>query len=75
MSAFKFDLGELVRIRVSGERGHVIGRAEYLYVENQYCLEYKAADGRAVVDWWNEASLEAVTDRPAPSDRDLDNAN
>lgn len=52
----KFELGEQVEL-FSGETGQVIGRAEYSYAENLYQIRYKAADGRAVENWWHEFAL------------------
>lgn len=60
MAEFKFDLKEKVEITASGETGLVIGRADYTDSHNQYQIRYKAADGRAVENWWAEAALEAV---------------
>lgn len=54
---FKFALDEAVVIAVSGETGKVIGRAEYLTSCPMYFVHYKAADGRAVIDWWAESTL------------------
>lgn len=52
---FKF-LAEVV-ITVSGERGTVIGRAEYVSMDDQYLVRYCSADGRAVEAWWPESAL------------------
>jgi hypothetical protein len=49
---FKFELGEPVMIDVSGERGIVIGRAEYEASVPQYLILLKAADGQAKTAWW-----------------------
>lgn len=46
-----------VSLDMSGERGIVIARAEYLHGENQYLVRYLAADGRQVESWWNESAL------------------
>lgn len=53
----KFELKQTVTIAASGERGEVIGRAEYVTSEPQYLLRYKCADGRAVESWWAESAL------------------
>ena len=60
MSEYKFNLKQQVKISASGESGEIIGRAEYTTGENMYLLRYKAADGRAVKDWWAESAIEAV---------------
>lgn len=56
--AFKFNLGATVAVAASGEKGEVIGRAEYSYAEPSYLVRYKAADGRAVENWWGENALQ-----------------
>lgn len=58
---FKFDLKQQAAITVSGERGVITGRAEYVSGDNMYQLEYKAADGRAVENWFREPQLEQVS--------------
>lgn len=60
---FKFELGEPVRIDVSGEPGTVIGRAEYEATAPQYFILLKAADGQAKTSWW-EADF--LTSRRVP---------
>lgn len=57
--SFKFKLGDVVRIRTSGESGEVIGRAEFSTAINNYYLRYQSADGRAIEAWWTEDALEA----------------
>jgi hypothetical protein len=56
----KFNLGDHVMISESGEKGSIIGRAEYQHSEASYLIRYKSADGRAVESWWNESALEIV---------------
>jgi hypothetical protein len=63
--AFKFELGEPVRIDVSDERGAVIGRAEYEASAPQYFVLLKAADGRAVTQWWEADFLSSTHAQPA----------
>lgn len=57
MDEFKFPLGQMVAIKVSGETGDVIARAQYLTSECSYYLRYQSADGRAVEAWWAESAL------------------
>jgi hypothetical protein len=57
MNPFKFALDQQVQIKVSGEIGQIIGRAEYTTGENSYYLRYQSADGRAVEAWWTESAL------------------
>lgn len=56
-SDFALALNQDARIRVSGEVGRVVGRAQYPFAENSYLLRYRAADGRAVEAWWAESAL------------------
>ena len=55
---FKFELSQTVTLKASGEQGEVIARAEYTSSENNYCVRYKAADGRCAQCWWEESALE-----------------
>lgn len=57
---FKFALGQQLQISASGEAGDVIARSESIHNENQYLLRYRAADGRAVQDWWGESALSVL---------------
>jgi hypothetical protein len=60
MAEFKFQIGQLVKIDISGEEGQVIGRAEYLATPPQYFVLFKAADGRAVTAWWEADFLSSI---------------
>ncbi len=62
MSNFKFNLGDHVKISSSGETGAIKSRAEHTAHKNNYQVHYKAADGRAVDCWWDEADLEKDPD-------------
>jgi hypothetical protein len=58
MDKFKFALGQSVTLKLSGEQGEIIGRAEYLVnPEPQYWVRYKAADGCQREIWWAESAL------------------
>jgi len=57
MDQFQFQLGDEVSIAVSGEKGTVIGRAEYTQDARRYLVRYKTGDGRATEVWWQENSL------------------
>ena len=61
MSNFKFQLGQEVKLALSEEKGIVRGRAEYSDSVSSYYIQYVAADGRQVTDWWIEP---AITDVP-----------
>lgn len=65
-SAFKFEISQLVMLRVSDEYGEVKGRAEYSTHENAYFVHYRAADGRAVSAWVDESDLDAVQGEEHP---------
>ena len=54
---FKFELNQIAKIKVSGEEGTIIGRADYTDHAPQYQVQYKAADGRATETWWSESAL------------------
>lgn len=56
---FKFPMNSTVKIAASGETGTVVGRAEYATSENCYFVRYKAADGKATENWWQESALAA----------------
>lgn len=60
MKEFKFNLGQQVIIACSGERGEVVGRAQYKSSDDTYLIRCKAADGRAVQYWWGQEALEAI---------------
>lgn len=63
---FKFELFQLVEMRISDEWGEVKARAQYADGENQYLIHYKAADGRATTEWFGESMLEATEDACHP---------
>ena len=58
MNSWQFSLEQAVILKFSREVGVVIGRAEYMSMEDQYLLRYKAADGRQVEAWWGASALE-----------------
>jgi hypothetical protein len=60
MAEYRFELGEPVKIDISGETGEVIGRAEYMATSMQYLVLLKAADGRAVTGWWEAEFLSSA---------------
>jgi hypothetical protein len=57
-----FGLNEKVKISCSGERGIVVGYAQYVSHHDQCLVRYKAADGRAVEQWWDVDALETDVD-------------
>lgn len=59
---FKFDLNQFVKVGISGEMGHIKGRAEYSSHINGYQVHYKAADGRAQEKWFDEDDIAAIED-------------
>jgi hypothetical protein len=62
MQAFRYALGQNVTLMASGERGIIIGRAEYLEAFPGYLVRYRAADGRATEGWWTQPALENADD-------------
>lgn len=55
---FRFALGEQVVIAISGESGRVTARSDSMHAAPQYCVTYKANDGRACESWWAARDLE-----------------
>jgi hypothetical protein len=63
---FKFELNQLVEISISGETGHIKGRAEYSNQGILYQIHYKTVDGRAEEKWFDEQDLSAIEDDAHP---------
>tara|TARA_R110000851_G_scaffold43447_3_gene107419 strand:+ start:55 stop:249 length:195 start_codon:yes stop_codon:yes gene_type:complete len=61
MSQFGFNLHDEVTIKISGEKGHIKSRAEHTTSDSNYRVMYKAADGRAVENWFDDAELELTS--------------
>ena len=53
-------LNDVVTVTVSGERGHVIGCAQYTNHGPQSLIRYRASNGRAVEAWWDNDAIEVV---------------
>lgn len=51
-------LNDAVQLKVSGEKGVVIGCCEYTFSENQYFVHYKDGNGCAKTEWFYGAQLE-----------------
>lgn len=62
---FKFELKQPVIISISGEKGHVKARAEFVSAINEYQIHYLSAEGRAVEGWFQETDLRGKSDFPA----------
>ena len=61
MNRFTIELGATVEDRISGFRGVVTGRAEYISGCRQYCVVPPAKDGELKgVLWFDEDRLETV---------------
>jgi hypothetical protein len=63
MNEWEFQLDQLVAIRISGERGHVMGRSHYSEhtgLQPGYWVHYLGADGSAKGGWFGAHQLEAV---------------
>lgn len=58
-SPFAFDLGQ--RVNLTGTRcdGIVIGRAQYLYREDEYLVR-SPANGGLIEEWWGESAIETA---------------
>ncbi|MGQ3662099.1 hypothetical protein [Citrobacter braakii] len=57
---FKHELSQAVKITISGEEGHIKGRAEYIGMNNQYLIHYLSADGRGTDGWFDEGEISPV---------------
>lgn len=58
MDRFKFQLGQIVKISLSGAVGEVKGRAEYnTGSPNQYNIYHLDGNGNAVHVWFDEQNL------------------
>lgn len=71
LDPFFFALGEAVELVVSGERGVVIARAQYHDSGDSYLVHYKAANGCATTQWFNEDYLELFFEPELPVDADI----
>lgn len=60
--SFKIALGAEVVEKVSGFKGHVTGRAEYIAGCRQYCIMPKAKDDGSLprAEWFDEERLETT---------------
>ena len=58
LAMFKFELGQQISIKSSGEKGAVEACAKYIASGNHYYIHYRAADGRAVTKWFEEHHIE-----------------
>lgn len=67
-SEFEFELGQTVRIPMTGEEGYIRARAEYQHKEPDYLVYYKAVDGTAGNEWLAESLLDAVVDAVVDAD-------
>lgn len=55
-----FKLGDRVEIKISSEKGDVIGLAQYIDMPPQFFINYKSADGRATKDWFQASELKKL---------------
>ncbi|RYC10046.1 hypothetical protein [Ciceribacter ferrooxidans] len=60
MKKFQFNLYDKVMLAKSGEKGEVIGVAEYSRRPPSFLVEYVAADGRQVDAWFDAEALQNV---------------
>lgn len=58
---FKFELKQEVEITCSGETGIVTCRMDNMDGKDQFRVRYKAGDGRAAENWWDQSALKAVS--------------
>lgn len=63
MKNWQFALGQPVRMTLSGEKGSVVGRAEYSDRPDLYYVRYVAGDGCQVENWQEATAIEPDTIR------------
>ena len=51
-------LGAAIALALSGEKGVIIGRAEYALSEDSYLIRYVDATGRQQTEWFGESALD-----------------
>lgn len=65
---FAFELNQPVQLSMSGEKGVIIGRAEYIGGNPpSYRVRYVDAVGRQQTDWFDDTSIEAQPQEGAPT--------
>lgn len=64
IGGFRHALNDLVKLTMSGEKGQVIGRAEYTAAENAYLVRYVTADGRQVEQWLGQSAIDDAESLP-----------
>ena len=58
MNPFSFALRQPVKLKGSGEVGHVIGRAEFAESVPSYQVRFVAGDGCLTEAWWPASAIE-----------------
>ena len=61
---FIFELNQPVQLALSGEKGVVVGRAEYVEESPSYRVRYVDATGRQQCDWFSAGSLREANSEP-----------
>lgn len=59
---FEIKLNETVEEKVTGIRGKVIGRAEYVFNDSLYLVRWKNENGTASEEWFTANQLKIVED-------------
>ena len=58
----KFAIGDAVVVKVTGQKGLVVGRAEYDNVyPNSYWLQYQSGEGNLAKTWFDEQDITELT--------------
>lgn len=60
MKQMKFELKQPIEIARSGETGIIESRLDSSESKDQFRVQYKAADGRAVTSWFYGSELKAL---------------
>lgn len=61
MSAFAFSLNQNITLALSGEKGVVIGRAEYVEGVERYLVRYVNGNGSQVEEWLTPSAISAAS--------------
>lgn len=59
MDEFKYQLNQEIRLKLSEEKGFIVGRAEYVNGTNSYLIRYKDANNCQREEWISEDALES----------------
>ena len=61
-NVFKFDLGQIVKIKILEEAGEIYARTEWLNCSPSYSIRYKSKEGNLAEKSFYEADLSSVSE-------------